>query len=147
MSRYQSYTGPWHTLTISEVWHYHYDNECPGHEKKPEGDSYRETEWDLAHPEECPSNSDRCCCRNADPRILGLLQPEQKCPDCSSGNHENCYQCYPRCDVEMHVGENQHELPQEVGTYRIHIANAGYDYWGEYDYDFEIEEIKNDDPA
>lgn len=144
MSRYQSYNSPWHTLTISEVWHYHYDNECPGHARKPEGNSYPEIDWDLAHPEECPVNVDRCCCHDEKLVFIPPL-PLQQCPDCTADNHDNCYRCYPRCDVEMDVGENWQasELPMEVGTYRIRIANAGYDYWGEYDYDVEIEEIKD----
>jgi len=36
------------------------------------------------------------------------------------------------------------DIPMEVGVYRIRIANAGYDYWGEYDYDVEIEKLEDE---
>lgn len=144
MSSWQGYTSPWHTLTVTEVVHYHYDNECPGHDHGLP-DTAPEIDWDLTHPEECAVNSDRCCCRYEDPAKFTFLKTEERCPDCAADNHENCYRCYPRCDVEMDVGEcwNELGLPTTVGVYRVRIANAGRDYWGEYDYDFEIEEIKD----
>jgi hypothetical protein len=148
MSRYNSWTGPWHTLRITEVWHYHCDNECPGHaEKQP--DTYPDIEWELNHGEDCPKNNSECCCKDEQADVAWLFgtPQEQVCTPCDTENHDDCPARWPRCDTEVEVAENWevNGIPLEVGVYRVRIANAGRDYWGEYDHDFEIEKVEDDE--